>query len=343
MMRFARRFLVMLASALLRARAGGALALLGSAVPLAHAEVVVSFAESPVSVIRGASLYRTGEGARLRDDDIIETDAGKSAQLEDSAGTLIALGPQTQVLLKAPSAPQNAAAGPLRITMLSGWLKVGRNASAAAQAPLSIELHGLDIKPSGNGPWSVVTMTAGERAAIFAESGDDAIAVVRAPAQAPKQTLHAGQYLERHADEPLRAQPRPSAEFIGTMPPGFRDALVGVAGRLPSRHELAAPVRAVDYADVSDWLTSSVSERGTFVKRFVPRLKTAAFRAQVDTHLDVLPEWRPILHPPPPPLPPPRPAGEPHKGPASAPQLVRPQYGPGSIYRDKPTADYEHH
>ncbi|MBB5447193.1 MULTISPECIES: hypothetical protein [unclassified Paraburkholderia] len=334
MMPSARRFLVMLASAFLRARAGGALALFASAVPLAHADVVVSFAESPVSVIRGASLYRTGEGARLRDDDIIETDAGKSAQLEDSAGTLIALGPQTQILLKTPSAPQNAVVGPLRITMLSGWLKVGCNVSAGAQPPLSIELHGLDIKPSGNGPWSVVATTTGERAAIFAESGDDEIVVVRAPAQVPRQILHAGQYLERHADGPLRAQARPSAEFIGAMPPGFRDPLVGVAGRLASRHELAAPLRAVDYADVSDWLTSSVSERATFVKRFVPRLKTAAFRAQVDTHLDVLPEWRPILHPPPP-----RPASEPHKRPAQAPPLARPESGAGSLYRDKPTPD----
>jgi hypothetical protein len=124
------------------------------------------------------------------------------------------------------------------------------------------------------------------------------------------------------------------------MPPGFRDALVAVAARLASRHELAAPLRAVDYADVSDWLASNVSERGTFVKRFVPRLKTPAFRAQVDAHLDVLPEWRPILHPPPPP---PRPASEPRKRAAPAPPLVRPQYGPGSIYRDKPTADDDAH
>ncbi|RZF28428.1 hypothetical protein EVC45_17805 [Paraburkholderia sp. UYCP14C] len=336
-----RRFLVMLASALLRVRVGGALALFASMLPLAHAELVVAFAESPVTVIRGASLYRTGEGAKLRDDDIVETDAGKSAQLEDSAGTLIALGPQTQVLLKTPAQPQNAAAGPLRITMLSGWLKVACNVSTAAQPPLSIELHGLDIKPAVNGPWSVVTMATAERAAVFAESGDDAIVVVRAPAQAPKLTLHAGQYLERHADEPLRAQPRPSAEFIGTMPPGFRDALVAVSGRLASRHELATPLRAVDYADVSDWLTSNVSERATFVKRFVPRLKTPAFRAQVDAHLDVLPEWRPILHPPPPP--PPRSASEPPKKPAQAPPPARPQYGPGSIYRDKPTDEDTHH
>ncbi|MEW9585369.1 hypothetical protein [Paraburkholderia sp. DGU8] len=328
-----RRFLAILASAFLRARAGGALALFASAVPLAHADAVISFAEGAVTVIRGASLYRTGVGAKLRDDDIIETDAGKSAQIEDSVGTLIALGPQTQVLLKTPAAPPSTAAGPVRITMLSGWLKVACPVSAAVQPPLSIELRGLDITPSSNGPWSVVTMATAERVGLFAESGDDAIVLARAPAQAPKQSLHAGQYLERHADEPLRAQARPSEEFLGAMPPGFRDALVGVAAHLANTHELAAALRPVDYADVSDWLTSSVSERVTFVKRFVPRLKAAAFRAQVDAHLDVLPEWRPILHPPP------RPSREPRKRPAQAPPTARPEPDAGTLYRDKPTSD----
>ena len=81
-----------------------ALALLTFAAPLAHAhaEVVLAFADGAVTVIRGASLYRANEGTRLAGDDIIETDAGKSAQLEDSAGTLVALGPQTRVLLGAP-------------------------------------------------------------------------------------------------------------------------------------------------------------------------------------------------------------------------------------------------
>ncbi|HEY2019807.1 hypothetical protein [Paraburkholderia sp.] len=333
MMPSERRFLVMLMSALLRARAGGALALFASAVPLAHADIVIAYADSPVTVIRGASLYRTGEGAKLRDDDIIETGAGKSAQLEDGSGTVIALGPQTQVLLKTQPALQHAAAGPVRITMLSGWLKASCSASAAAQPPLLIELRGLDVTPASNGRWSVVATASAERAAIFAESGDDAIAPVRAPAAEARQTLHAGQYLERHADEPLRAQARPSAEFVGAIPPGFRDALVGVAGRLAGTHELQAPLRAVDYADVSDWLTSSVSERGTFVKRFVPRLKTAAFRAQVDAHLDVLPEWRPILHPPP------RPSAEPRKRAAQAPPPARPPPDAGADSQHEPKSD----
>ncbi len=292
------RFLLILTAVFRHASAGGALAVFASAVSLAHADVVITFAESPVSVIRGAYLYRTGAGTRLHDDDVVETDAGQSAQLEDAAGTLIALGPKTQILLGTPLAPQPALKELARISMLNGWLKVSCTVSVAQHPPLSIELRRLIVEPAGDGAWSVVAMATTQHVGIFAETGNDTV-VAQAPAQQSKQTLRAGQYLERSADEPLLAQSHPSVEFIGFIPPAFRDNLVGLSGRLENWHELPAPVRAVDYADVSDWLTSNVSGRGTFVKRFAPRLGSASFRSAVDAHLDVLPEWRPVLHPPP--------------------------------------------
>lgn len=321
-----------------RASARGALALFALAffaarAPLAHADVVLAFAEGPVTVIRGSSLYRTGEGAQLRDDDIIETDAGGSAQLEDGAGTVIALGPQTRVLLKTPSVPREPAARSVRISVLSGWLKASRAVGSVQQPSPSIDIHGIVVKPASDGRWSVVAMGSAQRAEFFAESGNDAIVPGRVPPQAPQQILRAGQYLERLSDDPLRVQPRPSAEFITAMPLGFRDPLIGVSGRLGSTHELPAAERAVDYADVFDWLMSNVSERGTFVKRFAGRLKSAEFRSQVDAHLNALPEWRPVLHPSPHPL------TETHKRPAQALPTPRREPNANIEYRDKPTSD----
>lgn len=292
------RFSLVCAATFRRARAGGAIALFVSAMSLAHADVLVTFAESPVSVIRGASLYQAGLGAKLQDGDIIKTDGGQSAQIEDGTGTLVALGPRTQLLLTARSVPQHAPAELARISMLYGWLKVSSTVIIARQQPVSIELAGLNIQPAGDGAWAVVAMATAQRIAIFSEIGDDAIEG-GVPGSKSKQTLREGQYIERDADKSLRTQARPSAEFVGALPLGFRDTLVGLSSRLTSRQELAAPVRPVDYADVSDWLASDVSVRKTFVTRFAPRLRSASFRAQIDAHLDVLSEWRPILHPPP--------------------------------------------
>ena len=230
-----------------------------------------------MTVIRGASLYRANEGTRLAGDDIVETDAGKSAQLEDGAGTLVALGPQTRVLLGEPVTKPGAAAMPLRISVLSGWLKVSRAAGTATA--VSIAMPGLDVEPANGTPWSIVAMAAPQRVAMFAEAGDDTLTLAPPVAgQPPRAMLRAGQYAERAAGGPLRMQPRVSPEFIAGMPVGFRDALVAVSARLASRHDLPAALRAVDYADVSDWLASDVSARGTFLKRFRPRLKSAEFR-----------------------------------------------------------------
>ncbi|WP_159833344.1 hypothetical protein [Burkholderia sp. 8Y] len=276
----------------------GALAIMTCAVSLARADILITFAENPVSVIRGASLYRAGAGVKLRDGDIVKTDTGQAAQIEDGTGTLIALGPQTQLLLTSRSMQQHAPAGLTRISMLSGWLKTSCMVSIARQQPVSIELPGLNIRPTRDGAWTLVAMATAQRIALFAEIGDDAIERTVRGSQF-MQTLGAGQYVERDADTSLRTQARPSAEFVGALPPPFRDALVGLSDHITSRQDLAAPVRPVDYDDVSDWLASDVSERKTFVTRFASRLKSASFRAQIDAHLNTLPEWRPILHPPP--------------------------------------------
>lgn len=302
-----------------------ALALLASFSRFAHAELLLTFADGPVTVIRGASLYRASKGTRLHNADIVETDTGRSAQVESDAGTLIALGPQTRILLNETGARPRDASTALRVSLLTGWLKMSRvvGAPAPTALTLSVEMPQVIAKPAdgaAGSPWSIVAMAGQQRIASFAEAGDVALAIANAGAgKAASATLRAGQYGEHSPGSPLRILARPSAEFIAQMPVAFRDSLVAVSGRLRGSRELPPPLRAVDYADVSDWLASDLSARGTFLARFRPRLKAAEFRAQVDAHLDALPEWRPVLHPPPPQAPP------------------RPQPEAGVRYSDKPT------
>lgn len=318
--------------ALNRARLQGALAVSWSALtfaaPQAHADTVVAFADGPVTVIRGFMLHRASEGTRLINGDIVDVDAGKSAQLEDGDGTLIALGPETKMLLSRSRTPREAGAKTSRVTMLRGWLKLSR---MPQRSPLFLELPALSITPAGDASWSLIVNASEEHEAVFAESGNSALALTRICARASQVTLTPGQYAER-ASECLRVQTPPPAVFVDGMPVGFRDALVAVSGRSGNWRDLPPPVRPVDYADVSDWLTSNVSERSTFIKRFAPRLKTPAFRSEVDAHLSDLPEWRPVLHPP-------RPVTNP--GARRQPALTQPrdQPAPGIQTRDKPTPD----
>jgi hypothetical protein len=302
-----------------------ALVLLAAAAPGAHAEYLVSLADGPVTVIRGASLSQASEGTRLYDADIVETGEGRSAQLEDDAGTVLALGPGTRIMLGDQVAHPRERATAMSISLLTGWLKAARVVGAPTPPgrTLSIEMPLVTVQP-GNGasssPWSLVATTA-KRVAAFAEAGDSALAVLNSDGgKATLVVLHAGQYAEHATGAPLRVQPRAPAEFVAVMPVAFRDPLIAVSRRLTSRHELPPAARAIDYADVSDWLTSDFAARRGFVKRFSPRLKSPEFRAQIDAHLDSLPQWRPILHPPP--------SSKPH---------VQPQAEPR--YRDKPGHD----
>ena len=57
-------------------------------------------------------------------------------------------------------------------------------------------------------------------------------------------------------------------------------------------------LRAVNYSDIESWLTIPRQWRGSFVGRFRGRLKDPAFFAAMDAHQALLPEWKPILHPP---------------------------------------------
>ena len=66
--------------------------------------------------------------------------------------------------------------------------------------------------------------------------------------------------------------------------------------------------RPVAYADLADWLTCNLPVRRTFVSRFRALIHTEPFRTQIRLNLHALPEWRPVLYPPPP-LPPQRPSG----------------------------------
>jgi hypothetical protein len=61
---------------------------------------------------------------------------------------------------------------------------------------------------------------------------------------------------------------------------------------------------APSYAELRPWLSAEPALRAGFTRRFMPLLRDAAFRRQLDQHLNDHEEWRPILHPPPPPLPP---------------------------------------
>ncbi|HEY4294989.1 MAG TPA: hypothetical protein VGM85_00805, partial [Paraburkholderia sp.] len=100
----------------------------------------------------------------------------------------------------------------------------------------------------------------------------------------------------------------PDPKFVAAMPVTFRDALrplpLPATATATARNVPVHDLRPVSYDDVSDWLGSALAVRSDpatrFTDRFRTRLSDPAFRRDVKQHIRDLPDWRPLVFPPPP-------------------------------------------
>lgn len=254
-------------------------------VATAHAAMLTS-ADAPLRLIRGSTVYKAANGVALQKDDILESGAG-GAQVEAGPDTILALGPQTRVLLE--NLPADGR-GALQVALLQGWLKVmDKNGHATVVTP-ALQLS------FANG--SAIVHAAEGQDAVFAEEGEQQLTRLDkqdARAKGPLK-LGAEQYAALEPGKPL-APGRPPRAFVAAMPPSFRDRL-SRAPDVPKPGKVQ-PVKEheTDFADVRDWLQAAMPARKAFVPRFKPRLADPAFRKALDGALGQSVEWKPVLHP----------------------------------------------
>jgi hypothetical protein len=246
---------------------------------------VLTLADQPLRLIRGATVYRAAGGVAVQKDDILETDAG-GAQVEAGADAIVALGPQSRVLVANLAADGKS---PVELELLQGWVKVyakGRRANVVTPALQVTWGSGSTIVHAGAG-----------QDAVFAEEGEQQVARVDDKGKAgPALKLPAEQYAGVDAAKPQPVAGRPPRAFVGALPPAFRDHLaqapnVKNAGKVPPTKE-----REAAFADVDDWLASTLPARRRFVARFKPRLLDRDFRKQLDRKLGQSADWKPVLY-----------------------------------------------
>jgi hypothetical protein len=251
-----------------------------------ESRAVLTVADQPLRLIRGSAVYKAGSGVAMQKDDILETDAA-GAQVEAGADAIVALGPQSRVLVANLAADGKA---PVELELLQGWAKVyakGRRISVVTPALQVTLASGSTIVHAGTG-----------LDAVFAEEGEQQAARVDDKGKTGTVLkLAAEQYAGIDPTKPQPVASRPPRAFVSAMPPAFRDHLarapdVKNAGKV-------APVkeREAAYADVDDWLASTLPVRRRFVARFKPRLSDPDFRKQLDRALGQSPDWKPVLSP----------------------------------------------
>ena len=252
----------------------------GTALRAEEVRAVLTLADQPLRLIRGAAVYKAGSGVAVQKDDILETEAA-GAQVEAGADAIVALGPQSKVLVANLAADGKS---PVELELLQGWAKVyakGRRAVVVTPALQVTVPSGSTIVHAGDG-----------LDAVFAEEGEQQVARAGTTLK-----LAAEQYAGIDAGKPQPVVGRPPRAFVNALPAAFRDHLARVPGVRNAGKVAPVKERDAAFADVDDWLASTLPARRRFVARFKPRLLDPDFRKQLDRALGQSPDWKPVLYP----------------------------------------------
>ncbi len=256
------------------------LMLVATALRAEEPRTVLTLADQPLRLIRGAAVYKAGSGVAVQKDDILETETA-GAQVEAGADAIVALGPQSRVLVANVAADGKA---PVELELLQGWAKVYAKGRRAVVVTPALQV----TVPSGS---TIVHAGAGLDA-VFAEEGEQQVARAGTVLK-----LATEQYAGIDANKQQLVTSRPPRAFVSAMPPAFRDRLARVPGVRNAGKVAPVKERDAAYADVDDWLASTLPARRRFVARFRPRLSDPDFRKQLDRVLGQSPDWKPVLHP----------------------------------------------
>jgi hypothetical protein len=252
---------------------------------------VVSIADgAPFTIIRQSAVYSGSKGSMLLAGDIIETDPGALLVIGLTGGSLLGIGPSTQVyLLRRAEIPT--------VIVLRGWVKADIRGSAAVPA-----LRVIGTRLGMQSQQAVMLIhAAADRDSLFNEQGSATLLLREEAATRVDKPTRQNEFCVRADRESVVIQQRPSADFVTALPIAFHDSLPEQTTAQLQKPLDSRQVREVTYGDIEPWLALPRDWRSSFVARFRGRLKDPVFFAAMDAHVTHFPEWVPILHPPPPP------------------------------------------
>lgn len=251
----------------------------------AQAVTVITIADKPLRIIRGAAIYKAAGGTVIQKEDIVETAAG-SAQLEAGPDAIIAMGPNTRLYIAGLASDGRAT----DVQLLQGWVKL---ASKGGAKP-GVTTAGLQTSFASG---AVIVFSKPGKEALFADEGEQLVTRIddKGKSGTPVK-LPSEQFAFALAAQPLVVQVRPTKDFLAEMPPQFRDRLVPTPASVRAPKAAAVKERDADLADVAPWLSAALPARKGFVGRFRPRLKDPQFRKQLEQALPG-PEWKAVLSP----------------------------------------------
>lgn len=259
-----------------------------AAPPWATATIV----DGDAQLVREAVSHTLSEGVRLSREDIVHTGAAtRMVRVEFADGVIYDLGPETRLMLAPPARARGKTMA--RGYLLQGLVKVGLPSSKAADETLLVSPL-LELSSVARG---AVVKVGPNEAAVFAESGDAALAERRDGRPQSPLSLRNGQFYQRVGDGRAQVTGRPAAAFIQALPRPFLDTLPSRLARWSARETTPRRTGALAYADAQPWLDAEPALRAAFVTRWRGLARDPDFRAGLLADMSAHPEWDRVLFP----------------------------------------------
>ncbi|HLQ26087.1 MAG TPA: FecR family protein [Acidiferrobacterales bacterium] len=244
-------------------RIAGLMAML-IASPAALADIgVFTETSGDVKLLRGEYYFAATPGVEVQEQDIVETGADASTQIEMTDGSVLRLGANSRLVLSEYRLDSEGGVIKANLDVLAGWLrfvvaKLRSNAEYAIDTPtMTVGVRGtegvIEAKSTQGGLYL-------EEGAVEAKAPD-------MPGQQVAQ-LKAGEYIERahgHAFQHFRAPP---PAFHNRIPPACRQRLQRRARFLRQRGVPPRQIRRITREDAQRYLQQHPHRRQMLDQRF---------------------------------------------------------------------------
>lgn len=197
---------------------------------------VISEASGEVRVLRAENYFAAAKGVEIEAQDILETGAGASLQVELEDGSTLRLGPDTRLALSEYRLDERKNVIAAGIDLLTGWL---RFAVAKLKSPdeNSFRIHAPTLTVGIRGTEGVIEAAAGD-GGVHLERGEVVVEGAGEAGTRPAPVrLAAGEFVQRAHGRPF--------ERLRAPPPAFQRRLPPMVQRQIVRRALAARERGV--------------------------------------------------------------------------------------------------
>lgn len=227
---------------------------------------VVTDVTGDTRIQRGDFYLAVVPGVEIEEDDILETGANASAQVEMNDGSLLKLGAGTRLLLADYKFDNEGNVIKASLDALSGWLRFAVSKLRSTDRRYDINTPTMTIGIRGT---EGIIEVAEARGSLHLETGTVAVNA----AEAGSAPVRAGEFIEHIQGRPFVRSVGPSTAFQGRMPGAMRVRLARRAHLLKQRGLPPRQIRRILREDRKRYLDQHPHLRQKFEQRFRERAR----------------------------------------------------------------------